>query len=191
MLTYTSVTEIFDAIDKTRAGLSAALESASIEHESLRDSPERWSVAEIAEHLAIIEERVGQLTALTLAKAESEGAPRAAEAGRIATIDLRAAAERASREKYQAPEMALPKGGVSIADALARLRASRAALHELRPRIEALDLSEYKYPHPAFGPLNLYQWLAFVGLHEERHRRQIEGLKNSLAAASADNASVI
>jgi hypothetical protein len=69
-----------------------------------------------------------------------------------------------------------PRGGVAVADSLARLRESRAAFEALRPRIERADLSAATYPHPSFGPLNLYQWLAFVGIHEERHLNQIERL---------------
>jgi hypothetical protein len=179
MLTYNSVAEIFEAIDRTRDGLRGTLDGLSPEQEALRDTPERWSVAEVVEHLAIIEERVGQLAGLVVQKAEGEGS---AAKDSFPTIDLRAAAEQASRQKYEAPEMARPRGGASVADSLARLGRSRAALHALRPRIEALDLTPYPYPHPAFGPLDLYHWLAFIGIHEERHRRQIEGLKNASAA---------
>jgi hypothetical protein len=49
-------------------------------------------------------------------------------------------------------------------------------LRALQPRIEATDLSAFTYPHPAFGPLNFYQWLALIGLHEQRHLNQIESV---------------
>jgi hypothetical protein len=42
--------------------------------------------------------------------------------------------------------------------------------------VEATDLNATGYPHPAFGPLNLYEWLAFIGIHEARHLRQVEAL---------------
>ena len=64
----------------------------------------------------------------------------------------------------------------SLNKLLARMRQSRAGLHALRPRIEATDLASVTYPHPAFGPLNFYQWLALIGLHEERHLRQIQSV---------------
>ena len=54
-------------------------------------------------------------------------------------------------------------------------RESRAALEQLRPRFASADYSRLM-PHPAFGPLNAAQWLAFVGMHEERHLRQIKRL---------------
>jgi DNA repair protein RecO (recombination protein O) len=65
---------------------------------------------------------------------------------------------------------------VQTVHAHAALREGRAALTALRPRVETVGVgaASARYPHPAFGPLNLYEWLAFVALHEERHRRQIE-----------------
>ena len=54
------------------------------------------------------------------------------------------------------------------------MRQTREELHGLAPRIEAIDLSGSAYPHPAFGPLNFYQWLAFIGVHDDRHLGQIE-----------------
>jgi hypothetical protein len=82
--------------------------------------------------------------------------------------------ERGRGEKYTAPDAVAPGGKATIAESLAKLRRSREELHALRPRIEATDLSSVTYPHPAFGPLNFYQWVAFIGLHEERHLRQAE-----------------
>ncbi|MGH9901771.1 MAG: DinB family protein, partial [Pyrinomonadaceae bacterium] len=95
--------------------------------------------------------------------------------------------ERAKTEKYTSPEVVRPGGGVSVADSLARMRQTRAALSELRPRLERADLSAARYPHPAFGPLDLYQWLAFIGLHEARHLGQIEALTNSPSYPAGNN----
>jgi hypothetical protein len=45
-----------------------------------------------------------------------------------------------------------------------------------------VDAHDARFPHPAWGPLNLYQWLAFVGAHEARHLAQISALKETLNA---------
>ncbi|HEX7177983.1 MAG TPA: DinB family protein [Pyrinomonadaceae bacterium] len=173
--TFHNVAEIFEALDESRARLDTTLAGLGVEHEALRDAPERWCVAEVVEHVAIIEKLMSQLVGRLLAKAEADGAPPpGADAGPLVALDE--VAERARREKYQAPEMAVPRSGASVSDSLATLRESRAALTALRPRVEAVGASVHTYPHPAFGPLNLYQWLAFVALHEDRHRRQIERL---------------
>jgi hypothetical protein len=83
---------------------------------------------------------------------------------------------RSRNEKYVAPAAMRPSGTVRLALLLERLRQSRVELLSLRPRIEATDLSAFTFPHPAFGPLNFYQWLAFIGLHEGRHLRQLESV---------------
>jgi hypothetical protein len=123
-----------------------------------------------------------------LDKVEAEGGAAAASDGAAVRatplVDLNAHTERMA-QKFESPEMARPKGGVPLADSLARLEASSEAIRSLRPRVERLDLSATRFPHPAFGPLDLYQWLAVLGLHEERHRRQIEALRDSISTSAA------
>ncbi|HKS29019.1 MAG TPA: DinB family protein [Pyrinomonadaceae bacterium] len=175
---YNSLSEIFDLMDKTRSRLRARLESvagAEDGQESLRPSPDAWSVAEIAEHLAIIEERLSKLFPVMLTKAEAGGLQRAADKP-FQPVSVAEIAERSAREKYVAPETARPTGAVPIADSLARLERSRETILALRPRLEALDLTDVTYPHPVFGPMSAYQWLIFVGAHEDRHLRQIDSL---------------
>lgn len=183
MPNYNSVAEIFEAMDGTRERLRQTLEDLSAEQTDFREAADRWTIAEIAEHLAIVNGQIVRLLGRVVGKAEEDGAPRAPEDGRIDSVALSALAERAAGEKFNAPETALPKGGANVSDSLTRLEESRAALQLLRPRIEALDLSAYKFPHPAFGPIDPYHWLAVLNLHEERHRRQIEGLKAAAGGA--------
>ncbi|KHL95509.1 hypothetical protein QW71_12445 [Paenibacillus sp. IHB B 3415] len=30
------------------------------------------------------------------------------------------------------------------------------------------------YPHPVFGPMDVAQWVDFIGIHEERHLAQLK-----------------
>ena len=176
MTTYMSVAEIYEAIDGTREQFYRRVEELSDEQAGARPTPEAWSVAEIAEHLALIERSVLRLLKGVLAQIETAGG--SAEGGGTAmrAFSLEHHVERARSEKYVAPEMARPKGAARLADSLAHLRRSREELHSLRPRIEAADLNAVSYPHPAFGPLNVYEWLAFIGIHEARHLRQAEAV---------------
>lgn len=186
---YNSLSEIFDSMDKTRASLRARLEAvagARDGQESLRPSPDAWSVAEIAEHLAIIEERLSRLFPVMLTKAEAGGLQRSADKP-FQPVSVAEMIERSAREKYTAPETARPSGSVPLADSLARLERSREAIRALRPRLEALDLTEVTYPHPAFGPMSAYQWLIFIGAHEDRHLRQINSLLASTEAGESAN----
>jgi hypothetical protein len=176
LMNYNSVAEIYDAIEETRERLGERLAGLTRAQENFRPEPGSWSIAEIVEHLAILEERLLGLITVMVSKAEKAGHQRPPEDTSFKPVTLEQIAERSRREKYVAPETAQPRGGVSINDSLARLRQSRATLRDLRPRLEATDLTSGHYPHPAFGPLDAYQWLAMIGLHEGRHLRQIESL---------------
>ncbi len=174
-MTYTSVAEIYEVIDETRERFYQRVEGLSDEQTAARTAPDAWSVAEIAEHLALIERSVLRIMKGVLAQVEAAGGANANGAA-MKPFSLDNHVERARTEKYVAPETARPKGEAPLADSLGRLRRSREELHALRPRIEAADLNTASYPHPAFGPLNVYEWLALIGIHEARHLRQAEAL---------------
>ena len=179
-MAFNSVAEIFDSIDETRRRLDHTLSGIADEQQNFRSTPEAWTIAEIAEHLSIFEHQMVQLTGMMLRKAEAAGMLRAADA-QPQTPDhfsIDRFVEQSKGEKYIAPETVRPRGELPLAQSLARLQTSRASLRELRPRLEQVDGAALQYPHPAFGALNLYQWLAFIGAHEERHLRQIEAIIN-------------
>lgn len=183
-MAYESVAEMYEAIDAARGRLVASVEGLSAEQASFRSAPDGWSITEIMEHLSLVEHSVARLFHVMLAKAEAAGATRAegAAGAAFAPVSIEQFVEALRERKLQAPDAARPGGEVSIADALARLRESRATLHNLRARLELVDGAAVRYPHPAAGPLDLYQWLLFIGAHEERHLKQIEALKETMSA---------
>jgi hypothetical protein len=178
-MNYTSVPQIFEVIDETRARLYRHVEGLSDEEATARPRPDAWSAVEIVEHLSIIEDRLVKMMSMMLMKAESASAGGKDAPVEMEPFSLDEYIERARAEKYDAPEAVRPSGTVTLSDSLEKLKRSREVLHGLRPRIEATDLSAFTYPHPAFGPLNFYRWLAFIGIHEERHLRQAESLLSS------------
>lgn len=113
-----------------------------------------------------------------LGRAEESGAsPRTP--GAFDPVSIEQFVEFSRGVRFDAPEGIRPTG-LALADSLARLKESRAALHALRPRVERADGRALRFPHPAYGPLDLYQWLLFVGAHEDRHLAQIEALKETM-----------
>lgn len=162
---YNSIAEVFDANDRVRRKLVALVESLSGEERGAGDGA--WSVAEIVEHLSISEPRIAHAIERMLTQTADDGG----SSRPFAPFSLDEYAERA-RGKIEAPEFLRP-AGASLTEGLARLRESRAALERLRPRFDAADYA-VQFPHPAFGPLNAAQWLAFIGMHEARHLAQIE-----------------
>jgi len=171
---YTSVPQIFETIDATRERLYKRAEGLNDEQLNARPDVGAWSVAEIIEHLTLIEDRLLGMMKIMLRKAEDASAPLDTASVEMKPFSLAQFVERARQEKYTAPESAHPSGKENLADLLVKMRETREELHSLSPRIETTDLSIVVYPHPVFGPLNFYQWLAFIGIHEERHLAQIE-----------------
>lgn len=179
-MNYNSVAEIYEEIDGTREKLFRAVEDLDDGQHGFRSSPERWSIAEIIEHLSIVEGQVAGLLEKLLSKAEAGGHTRA-EGSTFAPVSIAEQVELTREQKLTAPEQIRPTG-VPLAGALYALRSTRASLHALRPRVERVEGTAMSFPHPVWGAINLYQWLAFVGAHEQRHLAQIEALKEALSA---------
>lgn len=180
-MNYNSVAEILDSIDATRERLVRRLDGLSDERQRFRPAPEAWSISEIVEHLSIIEAQMVQLVGVMLKKTEASGMMRpggdgsdGGEAVSFAPVNINDFIEQSKTQKFNAPETVRPSGQLSLADSLARLRDSRSTLRSFQPRIERIDGAAAQYPHPFMGMFNLYQWLLFIGAHEERHLAQIE-----------------
>ncbi len=177
---YHSVAEIFEAINASHDRFSQRVQELNEAQVARRSESGQWSIADITEHLAIIDEQVLMLVSKLLARAEAEvKAISDAAIFPINPVSLQQQLEQARTQKFQSPEASCPRGGISITDSLARIEVSRAKLNALRPRLERIDLSNTSFPHPFFGKLDLYQWLAFLPAHQERHLRQIERLMNA------------
>jgi hypothetical protein len=106
----------------------------------------------------------------------ADAAPTTTTARPFKPFSLDGLVEMIKDKKLTAPEQVRPNGQVALADSLANLQQTRAAVESFRPRLETADLEAATYPHPFFGDLNASQWLAFIGHHEARHLRQIERL---------------
>jgi hypothetical protein len=79
--------------------------------------------------------------------------------------------------RREAPEPVRPIGQwPDTRELLAEFQKTRARTAQFVADTEA-DLRSYSLPHPAFGELDCYQWLIVLGLHGERHARQIEEIK--------------
>jgi len=173
---YHSVAEIFDEMDNSHRRLVERVEGLNETQENFRPSPDAWSIAEIVEHLSITEGRMFNLLNKMLAETETAGDGAGIKDSHFHPFSLDHLIERSRNEKIETPVAARPRGGVPLSDSLLKMRRTREELRALLPRLEAADLSSAAYPHPIFGPLDVYQWLAFVGLHEDRHLGQIGSL---------------
>ena len=177
MLTYESVTQILDMVGRVHERLFSKVEGLSESQQTYRPHEGSWTIAEIMEHLAIVHEGMGKVTSKIIKEAEASGSTARSD-GTIGPVSMEFLRELAD-QKFHAPENVRPAGGVRIEDSIEKLKSNYTRLLGMKPKIEALDLSGPTFPHNAFGPLNGYQWLALIGLHESKHLEQIKAIQAS------------
>jgi hypothetical protein len=158
-------------IAEDREVLRRAVEMVPRTRRNERPAEGRWSVAEILEHLAIVEERSLKIIQKLIADAparsgQSPSAP--------TPHDRRALRDRSQR--ISAPEFIEPTGTMSADEAWARLERSRRGLDAVLATIGDRDLTKVSRVHPALGHLDGYQSIDAIGGHEERHAAQIRDI---------------
>lgn len=128
-----------------------------------------WSAAEIAAHVATIEEAI-----ITGCRKSLGKAPHPVLLRKRIHPPFFLTLWRGKKVRSTIATPAERIGGRATAyQVIATVReASFAFIDEHRDR----DLSAYRFPHPIFGSLNLYDWYRFIGYHELRHRKQIREL---------------
>jgi hypothetical protein len=174
------IRELLDYVDAQRRVLATAVDEVPAPLHGINPEPARWSVAQVLDHLAIVETRVAQVIALRVGAARQEGVPEEREMGSVvAALDLARLLDRS--RKFIAPEAIRPRRGVATDEAWAALERSRAVFREAVLAGDGLALGTVTHPHPAFGPLTLYEWIAFVGGHEARHADQIREIGRAFA----------
>ncbi|MFZ5946774.1 MAG: DinB family protein [Stygiobacter sp.] len=176
-MTYHSLAEIYGAKSATLQRLHQHIQGLTSAQASFHPSNGGWSIAEIVEHLSIVESQLLQLITALIKKTEEAGKTDSM----ILTfeVSLQSIFERIQTEKYSTRDKFLPSGKMTVSDSLQMLRDIQTQLHSLQPRLQSVDLTFATFPHWIFGPLNLGQWFAFIGLHEETHLAQIESILTS------------
>ena len=153
--------------------LRRAFESVPTEKRTVSPAPGAWSPAGVIEHLAIVETNIGQLIAQRVTAARQAGIGAETDHSSVLESFAHARAIGDRTRKIVSGERSHPKRQLAPDDAWKAFDAAHADLRSAVVSADGLALSEIVHPHPAFGPLNLYHWVAFVGGHEARHADQI------------------
>jgi hypothetical protein len=162
--------ELLAYLDEQRSVLKSAFGSVPAAMRDRSPAPERWSAANIVEHLAIVEVRVSMLLSDRIEEARSKLSPSISTGAILPEIDYKRMYDRSTRVK--APETAIPTG-LDAAAAWTSLENASSMMRAMLIANDGLDLSSIAHPHPRFGSLSVYEWIAFLGAHEVRHAEQI------------------
>lgn len=176
-MNYTSIGEIFAANEEAQERFAATVAGVNEAQAGFRPAEDRWTIAEIAEHVSIVNDGFLRITNKLLKQAEAAGWPARTELSLGPTSLVEDGKQ--NPIKFPAPDRVKPRGGVTVEAALARMQEVLRGFDELRPRLEATDLTEEKFPHPAFGEISAYRWMILLGEHQDRHRLQVEEIKQA------------
>jgi DinB superfamily len=171
--------EAMDYVEEKREQLLDSLNGMSEDTLQYRVAEGSWTVAEILEHLRLVESGVARLIAKRVAQARDAGLGEEQSTDSVMP-SFAPYRERLESAVLQSPEGVRPRADVDYQGALNGLGISRDALRAAAASANGLALGEIKHTHPILGELDLYQWLLFLGQHEERHRKQIERTLQSI-----------
>lgn len=141
-----------------------------------KSAPDRWSVAECAEHIALSEGFIFGRIANDIVKAPATPEKREAVKGKDELI-LKIVQDRT--HKATAPEPLDPtKRPMSAEESLKLFLDSRAkTIDYVKTTQDDLRDHFYDHPVPAIGTLDAYQWILLISGHTRRHTAQILEVK--------------
>ena len=140
---------------------------------NFKPAPERWSIAECSEHIAVSEDAIFELVQKTL-KSPAEPEKKSVAAGKDEMI-LRAMPDRSV--KAQAPEFLQPKRRWPDRPSLiAHFKESRDR-NIAYLQTTADELRSHFLEHPVFKTLDAYQMMLLISAHSERHTLQLNEVK--------------
>lgn len=162
-------------LDEQHELLRQAVESVPPEQREVKPISDRWSVAEILEHVALVEARLEKLFASKVAEARASGlGPEQASLPELHPFDRTRVLDRS--RPVMAGQAVQPTGNVDAATAWAAVERSFTSFRETVRASDGVPLGRIVQPHPVFGPISLHGWAEFVAGHEARHAAQISEL---------------
>ena len=159
-------------LEKTRAGVFAATKGLSEAQWNFKPATNKWTVAEVTEHIAAAEDFL-----MAMMQDKVMKAPARTEAADLKALDafvLKAIPDRS--QKVQAPEPLQPNNRFGSPKAsLKHFKASRANTVKFLKTTK--DLREHAEDSPLGKKLDGYEWVLFIAAHSERHTKQILEVK--------------
>jgi len=141
---------------------------------TFKPGPDRWSVAEVAEHITVSESTILGLIQKQVMASPAAPEKREQVKGKDEMI-LQRMPDRS--HKAQAPEFLRPTGRwPTEADVTKAFEESRKVTMDY-VRTTNDDLRDHFFDHPVFGTMDGYQWLLLLSSHSARHTAQIEEVK--------------
>jgi hypothetical protein len=141
---------------------------------NFRPAPDRWSVAECAEHIGVTEAFILEMITEQALKGPAEPEKRAEVQGKDSSIMVTAVDRSA---KFKAPEVIQPtRRWATSGEITKNVLENRARTIEFVSTTQE-DLREHFMDHPVFKTLDTYRWILLTSAHTRRHTAQILEVK--------------
>jgi DinB superfamily len=140
-----------------------------------KPAPDRWSIAEVSEHIAVSEGMILQLVQSKIMTGPATPEKRA----EVKVTDLQILTLVPDRtHKAQAPDFLKPTGRFATREETAKAfeQARKTTMEYVQTTND--DLRDHFAPHPMLGMMDAYQYILLISAHSERHTKQIEEVKS-------------
>ncbi len=171
---YDTIADVFAANKAARERFLETIAEVSDIEAQMRPVGEKWSISQVAEHLAMVDRGISRICKKLLGEAQDAGIMSEGRTSISPQFWLRSV--EIAEEKLEAPPQVEPTGGVSISESVEKLRNNAKMFEEMRHDLEMYDSTLPTFPHPYFGAINAVEWLILAGGHEHRHTMQIKRL---------------
>ncbi|HVT45567.1 MAG TPA: DinB family protein [Thermoanaerobaculia bacterium] len=163
---------LLDHLERTQNKFLESVSGLSEVQSAWKPAPDRWSVTECAEHIAVSEKFIRELIEPVMKERASE--EMLAKDVRKETMLNAMIVDRS--QKFKAPEPVQPTARYGdLGGALEEFRKERSKTIELAKN--GGDLRLHAAEHPFAGALDAYSWIIFLSAHTERHTLQILEVK--------------
>lgn len=159
-------------LESTQQGVVAATKGLSPAQWNFKPAPDRWSIAEVTEHIAAAEDFIRGMVVEKVMTAPAR--PAGEDAASIDTMVLTAIPDRS--QKKQAPDPLKPTNRFGSPEAaLKHFAEARATTEDFLTKTP--DLRQHAADSPLGKKLDGYEWILFIAAHSERHTKQILEVK--------------
>jgi DinB superfamily len=141
---------------------------------NFKPAPDRWSIAECAEHIGVTEALILNLITEQALKGPAEPEKRTLVQGKDSSV-MTMVVDRTA--KFKAPEAVQPtRRWTTSGEITKNVLESRARTVEFVSTTQE-DLRDHFMDHPVFKTLDTYQWILLTSGHMRRHTAQILEVK--------------
>jgi len=162
-------------LDTVHERLSTAVRNTNPNLYSKRPAENEWSVAEVVQHLCLVEERITE----ALEKSLAGGSPKVGPLKKL--IPMRIVSYRF--KKLKAPKMVTPSNPPPLEENLEKYDGARGRLKQFCAECGPERLKTISVKHPFLGDIDGVAAVSMLNFHEERHYKQIREILKKLEVA--------